>query len=86
MAKVYCNYEMEYLDEGVTDKWTITTDCSQTFKLTRDNKWWAFYQSTLQPHECGTLLGVKCPYCGKEVNFYDPLSETSWRMEKEEAQ
>lgn len=80
--KIYCNYEMNYLDEGKTDKWTVEADCGREFRLTRDNKHWDFYKSTLQAHECGTLLGVKCPDCGREVNFYDPQSETSWRMNK----
>lgn len=76
----YCNFEMDWVDEGTTPKWDVTTDCGWEFRLTRDNKWWKLYQRTLEPCLTGELLGVKCPKCGKEVNFFQPNSETSWRI------
>lgn len=76
----YCNYETVFVDEGVSRKWDVTTDCGMKVRMYYGNKWWKLHQRTLAPHPTGTLLGVKCPNCAKEVNFFNPMSETSWRI------
>ena len=73
MAKVeWCYWAVFYLDEN---KWNCLTDCKKEVIMTRTNKYWKLYKATLEPHLSGTILGVKCPFCGKELEFYDPNSD-----------
>jgi len=68
----WCYWETEYLDKN---KWKCLTDCKEEVIMTRTNKYYQLYKATLKPHLQGTALGVKCPFCGKELEFYDPYAD-----------
>lgn len=58
-------------DKNGGKKWFMVSDCNRETIMTRTNKYHKLFKQTCVPHPQGTKLNVKCPYCEKELRFYD---------------
>jgi hypothetical protein len=79
MKKDDCTYTFEdCLDcdkKGTPRKWQLHSDCGINIIMTKTNEFWRLFKESCKPHTQGTVLGVKCPFCGKELTFFNPYED-----------
>lgn len=73
----FCNW-METLDGD--GKPIVISDCGVTNRYSRGTKARALRKQEEVPMDTGEEPRVFCPYCGKYINFYNPLDECSWAI------
>lgn len=60
-------------NKGRPRKWQLHTDCGKQIIMAKSkNMFWRIFKGSCKPHPQGTVLDLKCPFCGKELTFNNP--------------